>query len=88
MSEEKEKVKLVEEVLKLQKEYEDVQTFNKLSFYNPYPFQLQFHEGLDDGGKLARQRCLMAGNKTGKTFCGAAEMAYHLRIAGFDRKGN
>ena len=73
-----EKVKLVEEVLKLQKEYADVRKFNKLSFYDPYPFQAQFHEGLDDGGKLARQRCLMAGNKTGKTFCGAAELALHL----------
>ena len=30
------------------------------------------------GGKLARQRLLMAANKTGKTFCGATEMAYHL----------
>ena len=68
---------LIEEVLKLQKEYEDAAKFNKLSLYEPYPYQEKFHAGLDDLGNKARQRCLMAGNKVGKTFCGAAELAFH-----------
>lgn len=66
------------EILELKKQYEDAITYNKLSQYKPYPYQQKFHQGLDDGGKLSRQRCLMAGNKVGKTFCGAAELAYHL----------
>ena len=51
---------------------------NRLQDYEPYEYQKRFHSAKDMGGKLARQRLLMAANKTGKTFCGATEMAYHL----------
>lgn len=68
----------IEEVLKLKKEYEQAAKYNQLSLYVPYEFQSTFHSSRDDYGDLARQRCLMAGNKTGKTFCGAAELSYHL----------
>ncbi len=68
----------IEEVLSLQKEYEDAAKYNQLSLYQPYQFQEDFHASRDDYGEVARQRCLMAGNKTGKTFCGAAELSYHL----------
>ncbi len=46
----------------------------KLKRYRPYAKQRQFHaEGLHH-----RERLLMAGNQLGKTFSGAAEMAFHL----------
>lgn len=49
-------------------------TENKLAYYQPYPKQREFHaEGLNH-----RERLLVAGNQTGKTFCGAAEAAIHL----------
>jgi len=73
-----EKEKIVVEALELQKEYEEAKKFNKLLSYEPYRYQAEFHRSRDDSGNQARQRCLMAGNKVGKTFCGAAEMAYHL----------
>ncbi len=46
----------------------------KLSRYQPYTKQREFHER----GREARERLLMAGNQLGKTYSGAAEMAYHL----------
>jgi len=51
---------------------------NRLKQYTPYEYQIRFHEGRDTKGRLARQRLLMAANKTGKTYCGAAELATHL----------
>jgi phage terminase large subunit-like protein len=47
---------------------------NKLADYRPYPKQRQFHTL----GKTMRERLLRAGNQNGKTFCVAAEVAYHL----------
>ena len=47
---------------------------NKLNYYQPYAKQQDFHAA----GKGNRERLLMAGNRCGKTECGAAEMAYHL----------
>ena len=40
--------------------------------YEPYDYQKKFHN------KTAQQRLLMAGNRIGKSFSGAMEMAYHL----------
>ena len=51
---------------------------NCLFRYAPYPYQQRFHEARDPRGRLARQRLLMAANKTGKTHCGATELAVHL----------
>ena len=68
----------VDEVLKLRDLYEETRRTRAFDFYEPYPFQLRFHEARDDQGNRARQRCLMAGNKTGKTYSGAMEVAYHL----------
>jgi phage terminase large subunit-like protein len=56
----------------------EYQEDNRLYAYTPYPYQKRFHSGKDIKGSLARQRLLMAANKTGKTYCGAMEMAYHL----------
>jgi phage terminase large subunit-like protein len=50
------------------------QTENRLKLYAPYPKQLEFHAS----GLKHRQRLLMAANRVGKTWCGGAEVAYHL----------
>lgn len=47
---------------------------NRLTEYRPYKKQREFHEA----GLESRERLLMAGNQLGKTYCGAAEVAYHL----------
>jgi phage terminase large subunit-like protein len=47
---------------------------DKLASYKPYPKQAEFHEA----GAKHRERLLMAGNRVGKTQCGAAETAFHL----------
>ena len=46
--------------------------YNKITTYSPYPFQEEFH---NDPSKF---RSLNCGNRPGKTFCGSAEMTYHL----------
>jgi phage terminase large subunit-like protein len=45
-----------------------------LKRYAPYDRQREFHAA----GKTHRERLLMAGNQLGKTYAGAAEVAYHL----------
>ena len=44
---------------------------NRLAHYAPYARQREFHN------TTSRERLLMAGNQLGKTYCGAAEAAYH-----------
>lgn len=46
----------------------------RLLRYQPYAKQLAFH----DAGATYRERLLRAGNQLGKTYCGAAEVAFHL----------
>ena len=70
--------KVLEQALKLAEQIHEKKESNRLSYYEPYEYQKNFHDARDEQGTLARQRLLMAANKTGKTFCGAAEMAYHL----------
>jgi phage terminase large subunit-like protein len=45
----------------------------RLKRYKPYAKQAEFH-----AAGWSRERLLMAGNQLGKTYSGAAEMAYHL----------
>ena len=47
---------------------------NKLSAYQPYTRQREFH----NAGKLHRERLFMAGNQLGKTVAGSMEWAVHL----------
>ena len=68
----------LEQAIQLAEKITETKDTNRLSFYEPYEYQDNFHSAKDNNGRLARQRLLMAANKTGKTFCGAAEMAYHL----------
>ncbi len=56
------------------KALDDRGRFNRLSLYEPYEKQQEFH----DLGADKRERLLMAGNQNGKTFCGGNEVAYHL----------
>lgn len=48
--------------------------YNKLSFYEPYPKQEEFH----NAGADAEERLLMAANQVGKTLAGGFEWAMHL----------
>ncbi len=50
------------------------QSRRRLRAYQPYAKQRAFHAA----GKTHRERLLMAGNQLGKTYCGAAETAFHL----------
>lgn len=47
---------------------------DRLSDYQPYPKQLEFHAA----GATYRERMLMAGNQVGKTLCAGMETAMHL----------
>lgn len=51
----------------------------RLEYYNPYPFQVEFHNATGfKSVSPAAQRVLMAANGVGKTYCGAIETAIHL----------
>ena len=62
----------VEQAIKIAKELQFRQDHNKLKYYKPYEYQEKFHNA------KAAQKLLMAGNRIGKSYCGAAELAYHL----------
>lgn len=62
------------EILAGMEEAEREKKFNALKSFRPYPKQREFM----DLGRTKLERLLMAGNRVGKTFCGAAEMAFHL----------
>ena len=47
---------------------------NSADHYQPIPKQLEFH----NAGAKYQQRCFLAGNRVGKTYCGAMETSYHL----------
>ncbi|MEE9366713.1 MAG: terminase family protein [Dehalococcoidales bacterium] len=59
-------------------QWEVLSRTDKLSYFEPYPFQKQFLDARDPEGDLAYQRMLQAGNQIGKTEVGGAECAYHL----------
>lgn len=62
------------ELVKLLSERDRRKRENRLTEYRPYAKQRAFHSE----GASHRERLLMAGNQLGKTYCGAAEVAYHL----------
>ena len=59
------------QAIKIAKELERRKATNRIDDYGPYDYQKKFHN------TLAQQRLLMAGNRVGKSFCGAMEVAYH-----------
>lgn len=62
-----EKIRLTDEIERRKRE-------NRIAQYKPYKKQRDFHSA----GKHFRERCLMAANQVGKTYCAAAEASYHL----------
>lgn len=70
METQSEKQKLARQV-EILKKLRDHERFNKIEYYDPYPYQKRFH----DTGANSSQRLLMAGNRIGKSFCGAFETA-------------
>ena len=64
----------VEKAVEIARELRQRERYNKINAYDPYPYQLDFHKT----GENSNQRLLMAANRIGKSYCGAAEMSYHL----------
>ena len=62
---------VLSKAIKIAKELERRKATNRMDEYVPYDYQKKFHN------TLAQQRLLMAGNRVGKSFCGAMEIAYH-----------
>lgn len=66
------------EVFRLADDLAHVKSINRLKYYEPYPYQKQFHNAkgyLTD--TAASQRLLMAANKVGKTYSAAMEVSIH-----------
>ena len=63
-----------EKVLELLQEKQRRLETRRIEQYDPYDYQTRFHTE----GQGCPQRILMAANRVGKTYCGAAETAYHL----------
>ena len=59
--------------VELLQELRQRERFNRVDSYDPYPYKLKFHKT----GSEANQRLLMAANRIGKSYCGAAALAYH-----------
>ena len=60
--------------LTLERELRQRERYTRVESYDPYPYQLKFHES----GAGANQRLLMAANRIGKSYCGSMELSYHL----------
>lgn len=58
----------------------EIERFQAIELYQPYPYQQDFHfsEGFGTPGKLAKIRGLMAANQVGKTKSAASEVSMHL----------
>jgi phage terminase large subunit-like protein len=64
----------LEQAVGIVRELRQRERFERIDLYDPYPYQAKFHET----GKSGSQRLLMAANRIGKSYCGAAEMSYHV----------
>ena len=64
----------LEQAVELAREIRQRERYSRIDYYDPYPYQLAFHQT----GSSANQRLLMAANRIGKSYCGSAEMSYHL----------
>ena len=63
---------VLQRAVEIAKELERRKATNRMVDYEPYVYQKKFHNN------KSSQRLLMAGNRVGKSFCGAMEMAYHV----------
>ena len=64
----------LEQAVEIAREIRQRERYNRIDYYDPYPYQKAFH----DTGATCNQRLLMAANRIGKSYCGSAEMSYHL----------
>ena len=64
----------LKKAINVAREIKQRERYNKIDYYDPYPYQLAFHET----GNYANQRLLMAANRIGKSYCGSSELSYHL----------
>ena len=64
----------IERKVEILKELRKRERYNKIDYYDPYPYQVRFHKT----GKNCNQRLLMAANRIGKSYCGSSELAFHL----------
>jgi len=64
----------LESAIEVAKELAHRYKYSKITQYDPYPFQKEFH----DTGMGHNQRLLMCANRIGKSYSGAMEMAMHL----------
>lgn len=67
------KIQLLTELEQLAQEKRERQQFNRLRYFRPYPWQKSL---LRSSGEN-KQTLLMAANRVGKSFTGAANIAYH-----------
>ena len=65
---------VLEKAVEIAQELRQRERYNKIDFYDPYPYQIDFHKT----GRENNQRLLMAANRIGKSYCGSAEMSFHL----------
>ncbi len=69
---------LLRELVRAVDSYEYSQSTTRLFRYDPYPYQLNFHNATGfETTEPAQQRFLMAANGVGKTWCAAMETAFH-----------
>ncbi|MGL5581046.1 MAG: terminase large subunit domain-containing protein [Cetobacterium sp.] len=68
---EEERYDEIEQLLEESKEYVK---YNKLYFFQPYPYQMRFM----DASKRANQRMMRSGNQTGKSYGASYEFAQHI----------
>ena len=61
-----------EKLYKLLKEKQEYIKYNLLEYYDPYKFQVEFHNDLE------YSRALEAGNQIGKTVAGCVQDAFDL----------
>jgi len=64
----------LEQAVVIAREIRQRERYNRIDCYDPYPYQKAFHAT----GNGANQRLLMAANRIGKSYCGSAEMSYHV----------
>lgn len=68
-----------QEIVRTLETLEYSKSINKLQNYEPYPYQLKFHNATGyETVDPAKQRFLMAANGVGKTLSGGFELAMHL----------
>jgi phage terminase large subunit-like protein len=64
----------LERAVSVARELRQRERYNRIDFYDPYPYQAHFHQT----GSSCNQRLLMAANRIGKSYCGSAEMSFHV----------